>query len=251
MQWTDQWWYQVPELIKRTDEFYTRNVLKSPSADKITITTKKIVEVREWTRSLIYIEDNFPQVLKDLNIFYVPKTYIPGPLVVFPILNLDGEYLRAQTHPGFGSVLADQGKYYWIGEKIVGPNWLGNDPETIKRIIETRRVSLVEGPYDLLACRLLCPEIPTMSPLTKSINEKHEAYLRMLGVDTLNLMFDNEEPDREKGKDIGAGNLSMKILQKKIKTMDVVIRTLKGSDPSAALKSEKGAERLRELLLNQ
>lgn len=250
MQWTEQWWYQVQELITKTDEFYAKNAAKNPGADKLTVTAKKIVEARGWEPALPYIRENFSQVLTELNIFYVPKTYEPGPLFVFPLRDLEGKFPRAQTKPCEGSTLFGAGSYHWIGEKIEGPNWLGNDLATLARILETREVNLVEGPFDLLACRLLAPEVATMSPLTKSISDKHEAYLRMLGVERLNLMFDNERPDIEKGKDLGGGNLSMRILKYKIKTMEVAIRLLEGGDdPAGALKSVTGAGKLRGLLL--
>lgn len=245
----DVWWENVPELIKKTGEFYAKNVAKNPGADLLSVTAQKIIAAREWEPALSRIRDNFPQVLTELGIFYVPKTYEPGPLFVFPIRDVDGNFPRAQTKPCDGSTLWGKGSYHWIGEKITGPNWLGNDPATLARIMEKKEVTLVEGPFDLLACRLLTPDEPIMSPLTKSISDKHEAYLRMLGVDRLNLMFDNERPDESKGKDLGGGNLSMRVLKYKIKTMEVAVKLLKGSDPAAALKSGPGTEKLLALLM--
>jgi hypothetical protein len=249
MAYSDEWWFSVPELIKKTREFYTRNAAKNPNADLISATTQKIIVAREWQPALSHIQENFPRVLTELGVFYVPKTYEPGPMFVFPIRALDGTFPRAQTKPCEGSVLWGQGNYHWIGEKLVGPNWLGNDPETLKRIIERKEATLVEGPFDLLACRLLTPDLPIMTPLTKSISDKHEAYLRMLGVEKLNLLFDNERPDIEKGKDLGGGNLSMRVLKYKIKTMNVEVKLLKGSDPSAALKTGAGTNNLLSLLM--
>jgi hypothetical protein len=248
MYFADQWWNSVPELIRKTDEFYAKNVVKNPNADKLSVTTQKIVDSRNWKPALPFIQKNFSSVLSDLNIFYVPKTYEPGPLFVFPIQDLDGNYMRAQTRPCEGSVLFGQGKYHWIGEKLFEPNWLGNDVATLRRILEQRMVILVEGPFDLLACRLVAPDMPIMSPLSKSLSDKHEAYLRILGVETLILMFDNERPNKEQ-YDIGGGNLSMRILKNKIKSMQVFIQLLEGgNDPASALQSTQGAKRLRELL---
>lgn len=249
MRWSEQWWYQVPELIRKTDEFYARNALKNPGVGKLSVTTQKIIEARSWKPALPFIRNNFNQVLTELNIFYVPKTYAPGPLFVFPIRDLEGNFPRAQTKPCEGSALFGQGSYHWIGQKIDGPNWLGNDPATLQRIMELKFVILVEGPFDLLAARLIAPNLPIMSPLTKSISDKHERYLRMLGCETLILMFDNERADTEKGKDLGGGNLSMRVLQSKIKSMEVVIKLLEGgNDPAAALKSAQGAQKLRGLV---
>jgi hypothetical protein len=244
----DVWWENVPELIKKTQEFYARNAAANPGADLISVTTQKMIAVRKWEPALYRIKDNFPQVLKELGVFYVPKTFEPGPLFVFPIRDLEGNFPRAQTYPCEGSVLWGKGKYHWIGEKLVGPNWLGNDPANLARIIETKRVTLVEGPYDLIAAKLLTPEEPLMTPLTKSISDKHEAYLRMLGVEQLTLMFDNERPDKDNKED-GGGNVSMRVLKYKIKTMEVAVKLLKGSDPSAALQSEPGTGELLSLLL--
>lgn len=244
----DTWWDNVPELIKRTNEFYAKNATKNPGADLTSVTTQKIIASRGWEPALSRIQDNFAQVIKETGVVYVPKTYVPGPLFLFPIRDLEGNYPRAQTKPCEGSYLWGQGSYHWIGEKLVGPNWLGNDPINLTRIIETKRVTLVEGPFDWLACKLLTPDEPIMTPLTKSISDKHETYLRMLGVERLTLLFDNERPDKEKGKDLGGGNLSMRVLKYRIKTMEVEVKLLKGSDPSAALKSGTGAQALQALL---
>ncbi len=249
MPYSDQWWTSVPELIKKTGEYYARCMVKNPGTDLISVTTQKIIAARGWEPALSHIKENFPRVLTELGIFYVPKTYEPGPLFVFPIRDLEGKFPRAQTKPCEGSIMWGKGSYHWIGDKIVGPNWLGNDPATLVRIIEKREVTLVEGPFDLLACRLLAPDEPSMTPLTKSISDKHEAYLRMLGVDKLRLLFDNERPDVEKGKDLGGGNLSMRVLKYKIKTMDVEVKLLRGSDPSAALQTGQGTNNLLSLLM--
>ena len=250
MRWSEQWWYSVPELIRKTEEFYRRNAEAKPGVDLLTVTTQKIIEARRWQPALPFIKNNFAQVLTESKVSYVPRTYEPGALFLFPIRDIDGVYRRAQTNPCVGSTLFGEGKYHWIGEKIAGPNWLGNDSATLARIMKEQYAVLVEGPYDWLACRLIAPEVPVLSPLTKSISEKHEKYLRMLGCKVLYLMFDNERPDTAKGHDLGGGNLSMRVIKSKIKTMEIVIRLLKGgNDPAAALESVWGARALKEILL--
>src|SRR5208282_2196597 len=112
----DQWWNNIQELIEKTDKFYARNALQKPSATKLAVTAKKMIEARGWQVALSKIEENFPRVLTELNAFYVPRTFEPGPMFVFPIRDLEGNYPRAQTKPCEGSVLWGQGSYHWIGK---------------------------------------------------------------------------------------------------------------------------------------
>lgn len=197
----------VPNITEETDKLYERIVAKG-GHDKLTLTREKIIEVRGWQPSLYLTRDNFERALTELGCFYVPKIMQPGPAFVFPIIDIDRECQYAQTKPLEGSVLGGKSKYRFIGSKCVGPTWLGNTNETLTTAVSTGQVVLVEGPFDLLACRVLAPEVPVMSPLTKRLGKGHQAYLRMLGLRRVYLMFDNELPSA--GHSIGAGNLAMK-----------------------------------------
>jgi hypothetical protein len=242
-------WYQdIPKLIAETDKLYERIVAKGLPG-KLQLTRQKILQERGWSPSLAYTEKNLDPVLSELGCFYIPKVMMPGPIFVFPLRDLDGNYPRAQTKPleGSSEFGEGKGKYRWIGEQTSGPSWFGNSPAMIKRIIERRSVILVEGAFDLIAARLLAPDAPLLCPLTKKIGGKHEAYLRMLGVQKLYLMFDNEKP-KDADYDIGMGNLSMRVLSNQIKTMKTEILLCPSSDPSDALKSLLKARALKSLL---
>jgi hypothetical protein len=239
----------VAWLMSETDNLYQRITAKWPDKTKLSLTVEKIVEMRGWTPALSLIKRNFDRVLAELKVFYVPKNMVPGPTVVFPIRDIDGEYRYAQTKLISG-VLYERAiqknpdaKYYRLGIKPMGPQWLGNTPETLARIVRCGKVVMVEGPFDLLACRLLCPEIPSMSPLTKRLGQEHQAYLRMLGVKELLLMYDNELGEK--------GQAAMAYQQREIQSMKVKKLFSVSSDPSEALQDHELAEELKNYLQAQ
>jgi hypothetical protein len=244
-----KWWEtDVSKVMEETEVFYTRVAELYPDKAKLPFTKKKIIEARGWAPTLKTYDKHFEETLKRLGFFYVPNRIIPGPAFVFPIRDVDGKFTCAQTKPIEGSVLAVPGmKYRYIGDKQkqIGPRWLGNDYATLRKIIELRKVVVVEGPFDLLAARLVCPDLPIMSPLTKMLGKQHVAYLRMLGVIDLFLMYDNEEA--KEGKDGGSGNMSAEQQVACIKTMNVKALTCPQSDPSECLKNPKF---VRELQFN-
>ncbi len=242
------WWeVDVPRIIKETDDFYTRVEAVAPTKNKLSFTKKKITEIRKWEPTLRMYEAHFEAVLKQLGFFYVPDRVVPGPAFVFPIRDTDGKFSSAQTKPLEGSAYGTGSKYRFIGEKPFCPRWLGNDHATLKRVIDLRKVIVVEGPFDILAARLLCPDVPIMSPLTKRLGKNHIAYLRMLGVKDLVLMYDNEEASKD--EEDGAGNMSMEQQAKFIKTMHVTCIPTPASDPSDCLKVPDYAVKLRSYIM--
>lgn len=246
MGYDPKWYQNVPTLIQEIHKLYERVVQKRPESTLLATTAKRIVEHRGWSASTF--EHDLEATLQRLGFLYLPKILEPGPMFIFPIQDVArGTAVRAQTKPLDGSTLFGQGKYLWVGEKTQSPSWLGDDPQTIKNILETQKVVLVEGPFDLLAARLVAPaDLPILCPLTKRIGGKHEQYLNILGVRRLLLMFDNERP--KGGHDIGAGNLSMGLLEKEIKSMKVEILKCPSDDPSECLKTVLKAGRLKKLL---
>lgn len=246
-----KWWESdVNKVIEETEIFYTRVAERYPDKAKIPLTKKKIIEARLWTPTLRMYDKHFDEVLKQLGFFYVPNRIIPGPCFVFPIRDVDGKFTCAQTKPLEGSVLTVPGmKYRYIGSKPIGPRWLGIDHTTLKKIIDLRKVAVVEGPFDLLAARLMCPEFPIISPLTKMLGKQHIAYLRMLGVQDLFLMYDNEVG--KGGKSMGAGNTSAEQQAAYIKTMNVKVLTCPQSDPSECLKNSIFASELQFILATE
>ena len=231
----DDWYLRdVPRLISETERLYARIVEKYPERTREFVTKQRIVTVRKWEPTLHRYEDRFEAVIRQLGCFYIPKIMPPGPAFVFPIKDVDGTYSCAQTKPLEGSALAGKTRYRYIGDKPVGPRWLGNDPATLRLIIEKRAVMCVEGPFDLLAMRLMSPEYPILSPLTKFLGKNHIAYLRMLGVKQLFIMFDNE---------VG-GEEAMEQQARQVKSMAVKPCACPRKDPSAALEEEYGARDL-------
>lgn len=242
----NEWWAKdVARVIEETDTFYARLVEKAPHKNKLALTKDKIIAARDWSATLKMYQNHFDRVLSQLDFFYIPNRIIPGPAFVFPIKDIYGKYSSAQTRPIEGSVLfGPSAKYRYIGEsKPAGPRWLGNDHATLKKIIDTRSVLVVEGPFDILAARLMCPDIPILSPLTKVLGKNHIAYLRMLGVKNLILMYDNEVA--KTGKKEGAGNLSAEQQTAMIRSMNVQALTCPLEDPSLCLKYLDYAEKLK------
>jgi hypothetical protein len=246
---SDKWWEtDVPRVMTEAEDFYTRLAALKPEKNKLTFTKTKTVEVREWASTLKMYDKHFEEVLKQLGFFYVPNRIIPGPTFVFPIKDSDGKYSSAQTRPLEGSVYGTNSKYRYIGIKPASPRWLGNDYATLKKVIETRTVVVVEGPFDILAARLMCPDVPIMSPLTKTLGRNHLTFLRMLGVKRVFMMFDNEEVKIGKKGDEGAGNMSMEQLAEMVKTMKLIPLLCPKSDPSSCLQNPIYAEKLRAVI---
>ena len=186
--------------------------------------------------------DHFVRVLEELGFIYVPIGLKPGPMVVFPEYDLEGIPKRAQTKPLY-NLLRDS-KYVTIGvnkNEFRGPIWLGNQEPNLRRILDQGYVVICEGPFDLLALRLACPDVPSMSSLTKNLGEEHILYLRMLGLKTLYLMYDNETSD--------AGNRAMRELKKSLDgVFDVQTLLCPADDPSDCLKSKSKLRSLQSIL---
>lgn len=90
----------------------------------------------------------------------------------------------------------------------------------------------------------MCPDVPVLSPLTKVLGRNHIAYLRMLGVKNLILLYDNEVA--KVGKNEGAGNISAEQQVKTIKSIPTVTAlTCPLEDPSLCLKYQEYAEKLK------
>lgn len=240
--------YEIPELLATVDAKFADAVARGKTFTKLSVTRDKIIEMRGWEQATKLIEKNFDRVLTDLKITYIPRQIAPGPMVIFPIRDVDGEYKYAQTKPLEGSeFFSEAKKYYYIGTEPIGPRWLGNDPATIRLILKRKAVAVVEGPYDFLACRLVAPDAPVLCPLSKTLGPKHIAYLRLLGVRELVFMFDNEGS----GKGQAAMSFQSRQVQQlpKIKTRMILVgQGIGGGDPSKCLTTEEGARQLKKQL---
>jgi len=241
------WFQDVPALLAKTDEVYAKLAgLGKPS--KLAATKAKIYASRRWKPASAYIEANFDAVLRATGMFYLPKALPPGPAFVFPLRDLDGRWGQAQVRPFEGSCLfLPDHKYRRLGTPYAfkGPVWCGNDDETLRQIIARGAVTLVEGPFDALACKLLAPGCPVLSSLTKGVTEDHMDFLRILGVTRLSLMFDNERSGQgAKGEALTKWRIENKLGG----GMRVEHADCPASDPGEALQSDRNAVALLEIL---
>ena len=228
----DAWWNDLPELRGRTDALYEKL-----GRDIWQVTAEKMIQHRKW----IITEAQLIPVLQELGVYYIPKKMIPGPMFVFPQTDVAGHITRAQTRPLHD--LFGEGKYHTLGvkkESFLGPVWMGNSDLTLAKVLETKTLGLVEGPFDLIAVKVVAPGLPFMSSLTKSIGEKHEIYLQILGLKHLYLLFDNETS--------GAGFNSKAMLSRILKIPVEALPECPGGDPSAALEKGTTKNALRKVL---
>lgn len=211
-------WQNVSWLIDETEKFYQENITPKGLGDRFSVARDKIIERRKWQPSIRLIKDTLEPVLRELNIFYVPKQMDPGPGVAFPIRDIHDNMTHGKFHPFYELLMKNRegqetvAKYAALGKKesMRGPAFFGNSDECLRNIGRTQSVALVEGPYDLLGCRVLVRDCPVLSTGTKSFSIEHIYYLRMLGAKTFYLMFDNEPAKGE--KTMGAGNQAMDYL---------------------------------------
>lgn len=207
-EFSDGMFQDVGWLMRETEALYTRIVNKHGEAKALLpLTADRIVSTRNWEPAMPVIQANLHPVLDELKVFFVPKVMKPGPAIVFPQRDIAGNFTRARLKPLFDlNVQGSDVKYAALGVKQMwkGPNWFGNSIENSERLLKHKAVVLVEGPFDLLACRLLCPDLPVMSTGTKALSAKHLDYLQIMGVKRILLMWDNE---MEKGK--SGGNHAM------------------------------------------
>jgi hypothetical protein len=246
-------WQNTEWLVTETHRYYDENVTNRGLGTIWEVTKKKIIERRKWTPSLAYYDTHFTQILEELGILYVPKQVDPGPCVLFPQPDYHSRLTHGKIYPFYELMLrSGAAKYGFLGKKdsIRGPVWLGNSDQVLQLIAKYRTVVLVEGPFDLLACRLLWPNAAVMSTGTKSINEAHVQYLRMLGVKTVYLLFDYETA--KEGKSEGAGEVAMSIIRNTWGQKSGIrfeIANCPNDDPSMCLEDYYAAKKLRDVLI--
>ena len=228
-----EWFHDVPELMAKVDAMFAAWVATGKAVSRSETTKKRIYDARGWRRR--YAERDFASVLDRFQVFYLPKALRPGPAFVFPLRDLDGRYGQAQVRPLPESCLfMPDHKYRRLGTErpFKGPQWFGNDAATVRTIIERRKVCLVEGPFDVLACKLLAPDAPVLTTLTKGVGEDHVEYLRILGVNTVVTMFDYEESGQGAR---GAKATKWRVEAKYGSGIEVVNQASAATDPSDAL----------------
>ena len=243
-------WQDVPWLIDETQKHYDAHITPKGLGDRFSVAAEKIVKARKWEPSLSLIKPNLDSVIRELEIFYVPKQMDPGPAIVFPLRDHHNKIRHAQLKP-FYELTGRSGpmKYSRLGKGRSPITWFGDRDPTLLSIGKYSSVMLVEGYFDLLACRLLHPTAPILSTGTKKMNDVHLWYLQMLGVKTIHLMFDNEIA--KEGKDEGAGNQAARFVAQQFQGQGGVefqIQACPATDPSACLEDKRTAYHLRSML---
>jgi hypothetical protein len=237
--WKDEIWATQPKLlIDSIENVYKKAVAAGKIRSKHTVAAKKIVENRRWAGGID--PENLLQAVTDLDISYIPQGLNPGPGFLFPIEDATQEVRRAHIR------ILDE-KLYGLRyisivntDEFVGPAWLGTGDDALESIINSGEVTIMEGPFDLLAIRVLEPALPSLCSLTKRLSKQHLDYLRILGVKKINVMFDNEAS--------GRGQQAAETMLEKVKDIEINPVTCPDHDPSDALKSLQKTESLKKVL---
>lgn len=172
-------------LYKTIEKKYTER-----GYDWVGATTKRIIRFREWCCT----EDELRPWIEASRIRFIPSGLSKyGSSFAFPIYDpYDGysmihfRYEDPTEHGNFRS--------YTMGDinEHLGPLWSNGSPDTLKQIIETGKVLIVEGPMDQLASQVVGSKYPVLALLGKNIRDKHISDLKMLGVHHIKLMLDRE-----------------------------------------------------------
>jgi hypothetical protein len=243
----------VPYLIEQTDLLYSQQIVPKGGPTKFRAAADRCIDHRGWRPTLPLFEKHLEPVLEELGIFYVPKQLSPGPGFVFPKFDATRAPVGGKFNPlGWELLINNTPAKYAIlglGFEFRGPSWIGNSDRVLKSLIEKRTVYLVEGPWDLVACRVLAPDVPVLTSETKTLNEMHWAYLKILGVKQVHFLFDNEFSTKREGA-AGAGALASSGMSEKAKEYGFKTSTLRCArhDPSECLKYRDAAIALKNSL---
>lgn len=199
---------------------------------------KKAVAFRQWSPAVS--EERLLSAIEDLEMIYVPNGCGPGPAFLFPVRDVTGEVRRAHLRMVDESIYGFRYISLVNPEKFIGPGWSGNDEATLEAIIQTGEVALVEGPFDLVALRAAEPRLPSLCSLSKRMSDDHWDYLKILGVERLLPMFDNEKSKQ--------GDNAMARMEIKHREFQVTPLRCPAHDPSDALRHPAKFEALRRTL---
>ena len=201
-------------------------------------TLKKAMAFRQWSEAVP--QDRLLQAIEDLEMIYVPNGCGPGPAFLFPVRDVTGEIRRAHLRMVDETVYGFRYISLVNPEKFIGPGWSGNDEATVEAILQTGEVTLVEGPFDLVALRAAEPRLPSLCSLSKRMSDDHWDYLKILGVEHIYPMFDVEKSRQ--------GEAAMERMEVFHREFQVTPLRCPAKDPSDALKHPAKFEALRRTL---
>lgn len=238
--WKDEPWAKPHTLMDLLEDIYAKAIKAGKITDPLDTATRKVIQHRSWCASVK------PEVVRAeverMEMVYVPKGVGPGPGLCFPIRDVTGEIQRLHIR-----LLEDGPKKFGMKymslvdrDEFVGPAWIGLDDETLGAILRKQELLLVEGPLDLLAVRIMRCPVPSLSPTSKRLSDDHWKHLRILGVEKLLPMMDNEASEQ--------GAKASDWLTRNPFRIDVTPLRCPSKDPSKALEHADTVDLLRQAL---
>ena len=191
LRFMDEPWAKHPEvLIKSLGDCYRQAIKAGKVESSPDFCRKKIMAYRGYCSAVP--QDKLLKAVEDLLMVYIPKSIPPGPGFLFAVCDATEDIKMAQVRVCDETVYGC--RYLSLVDKysFIGPAWVGMDQETMTRILDSRSVLVVEGPFDILAVKTLVPECPVLCPLTKSLNMIQRAILRILGVNRIVTLWDSD-----------------------------------------------------------
>lgn len=167
-----------------------RKLYDSSGLDWVTHTTGKLIKFRHWETTV----DELRPIIEQSGVKYIPTSLLAEPAYLFPIHSPHGSITMAQVRY-VRPVGPSNMRYQVLGHSAwhCGPIWIGMDEPTRTQIIRTRTVMIVEGPMDVLACRVVLGlNLPVICGLGKTLTNKHEIDLKLLGVQRVLCMWDQD-----------------------------------------------------------
>ncbi len=207
----------------------TKALVDRKGVDWIKHTANRILDFREWVAA----PDEVEEAVDGLGVRYIPNSIIRDGAFFFPCYDPLGYLSMAQLR--YVDPEWQKSKTMTIGSmnEHEGPLWVGADKTTLGLISGSKSVVLVEGPFDVLATRIILgPSVPVMSPLGHNINHNHQKDMMLMGVEHCVVMFDNDKAGR-------SGTYTDLPVKRKSSLQ------CPKNDPSECLKSLKTAKLLR------
>jgi 5S rRNA maturation endonuclease (ribonuclease M5) len=226
----------------------TRRLYESERTDWAESTKNHIIKFRKW----IIKPDLLDPIInpKGYGAEPYPVRYIPDQMgdgfenggYFFPIYDPEGYLTLAQIRWNTPERHGSKTLFLGYNAELCGPKWCGMDPYMAKMIQCTRKVLIVEGPFDWLACKVcLNSDFPVLSPFGSHLTRHHIQDLSLLGVIKVILMFDNDS----------TGKVAAIKLKENLPPFAIDRLVCPATDPSDCLTNEVNFKTLVNLLKKQ